>query len=134
MKKVAYVLFPLIIVFLIVINLFFPVDKYKDFKKIDYKLSGKSYKLLIADTPQKWEKGLMNFRKLDGVSGMIFLFPDKQYRSFWNKNTLMNLDLYWLDDDKILGRSYLPSIEISNGVVIVNSPVPANKVIEFSSR
>ncbi len=134
MKKVAYVLFPLIIVFLIVINLFFPVDNYKDFQKIDYKLSGKSYKLLIADTPQKWEKGLMNFRKLDGVSGMIFLFPDKQYRSFWNKNTLMNLDLYWLDDDKILGRSYLPSIEISNGVVIVNSPVPANKVIEFSSR
>ena len=99
---------------------------------LNYSLNNKQYKLLIADTPEKWAKGLMFFRKPDqGVDGMIFLFPNKQERSFWNKNTYMDLDIYWLDDEKIVGKSYLPSIEKSKEIVIVNSSQPVNKVIEL---
>ena len=134
MKKIAFILFPFIIILLIILNLVYPTDKYKGIKKINYKLNGKSYKLLVANTPEQWKKGLMNFRKLDGVSGMIFLFPDKQYRNFWNKNTYMDLNLYWLDDDKLIGQSSLPSIEKSRDIVVVNSPAPANKVIEINSQ
>ncbi len=49
---------------------------------ITYALQGKSYQLLVADTPSQWEKGLMFYRKLDGVDGMIFLFPDKTRTHF----------------------------------------------------
>ncbi len=114
-------------------------SQYKDFKIINYQLQSKnpstslrtSYKLLVADTPDKWEKGLMFFRKLDGVDGMIFLFPDKQYREFWNKNTLMNLNLIWIDGNQIVGTSDLPSIEKSKDIVVVSSPRPVDKVIEI---
>src|SRR3990167_7212503 len=71
-------------------------NKFKNFEIINYKIQNKTHKLLVADTPEKWEKGLMFFRKLDGVDGMIFIFPDKQPRIFWNKNTLMDLDLLWI--------------------------------------
>ena len=62
---------------------------------------------------------------------MIFLFPDKKPRVFWNKGTLVDLDVYWIFDDKVVGRDFLPSIKKSFGVVYVSSPVPVNKVIEI---
>lgn len=97
---------------------------------ISYTLQGREYMLLIAKTPQEWEKGLMYVRKLDNADGMIFLFPDKEVRSFWNKNTYVDLYIYWLDNDKVIGKSFLPSVE-KEGIVSVNSPSLVNKVIEI---
>lgn len=109
-------------------------DRYKNFSITSYNLGRKDYKLLVADTPEKWEKGLMFFEKLDGVDGMIFIFPDKQVRTFWNKNTLMDLDLYWMDGEILIGKSFLPSIEKSKEIIAVNSVKPVNKVIELIKK
>jgi len=129
-KKIILFLLFLILIILIITAVFF--NKKNNKTILTYSLNKKQYKLLIADTPEKWEKGLMFFRKLDqGVDGMIFLFPDKQYRSFWNKNTYMDLDLYWFNDEKVVGKSFLPSIEKSKEIVVVNSSKPVNKVIEL---
>lgn len=106
-------------------------NHYKDFKIMDYQLKSKNYRLLVADTPEKWTKGLMNFRKLDGVDGMIFLFPGSETRSFWNNNTFLDLEIYWIEGDKVVGKSSLPSIEKSKNTVIVDSPGAVNKVIEI---
>lgn len=97
---------------------------------IPYTLQGKKYILLTAKTRQEWEKGLMYVRKLENADGMIFIFPDKEIRSFWNKNTYLNLDLYWIDDDKVIGKSLLPSVE-KTGIITVSSSSPINKVIEI---
>ena len=106
-------------------------NRYKEFARINYKLENKNLKLLVADTPEKWQRGLMYFRKLEGVDGMIFIFPEKELRTFWNKNTFMNLDLYWLDDDRIVGKSFLSLIEKSKEIITVSSPKEVNKVIEL---
>ena len=106
-------------------------SKYKDFTIIKHKLENKEYTLLLADSPEEQEKGLMNFRNLAGVDGMLFTFPDKQIRHFWNKNTLLDLELLWIDGDKIVGRSKLPSIEKSKEIITVSSPVAVDKVIEL---
>jgi len=98
---------------------------------LDYKIKNKIYKLLIADSPKEWERGLMDIRKLNNADGMIFLFPDKKPRVFWNKNTYVDLDIYWMFDDKVVGRDFLPSINKSNGVVYVSSPAPVKKVVEL---
>ncbi len=118
---------------LIIIALIFHSYSVSSKTTVEYKLNNKTYKLLKAETPLQWEKGLMYYRKLDKVDGMIFLFKDKQYRNFWNKNTLMDLDLYWLDDDRITGQSFLPSIEKSKNIVIVSSPEKVNKVVELQA-
>jgi len=137
MKKV---LIGLIVVILILFGIFSLVnhqtseDKYKNFAKINYQIESRNLKLLVADTPEKWERGLMFFRKLDGVDGTIFIFPNKQYRTFWNKNTFMNLDILWIDGDKVVGKSYLPSIEKSKEIVTVKSSKPADKVIEIPAK
>lgn len=96
-----------------------------------YRLESKKYCLLVADNSQEWTKGLMNYRKPVNFDGMIFIFPKKEIQNFWNMNTYLNLDLYWLDDDKVIGKSFLPSIENTKNIIYVNSPKPANKVIEI---
>lgn len=99
-----------------------------------YQLNGKKYQLLKAITPQEWQKGLMFYKskkELKGADGMIFIFPDNQVRSFWNINTYLDLDVYWLNDDNIVGKSYLPSIEKSKKIFIISSPKKVNKVVEL---
>ncbi|MBI2051692.1 DUF192 domain-containing protein [Candidatus Roizmanbacteria bacterium] len=98
---------------------------------ISYKLDDRTYRLLVADSPHEWQRGLMDVRKLQGVDGMIFLFPDKAIRTFWNKNTHLDLEVIWLNDEKIVGKSLLPSIEKSRNIVTVQSPSEVNKVIEI---
>lgn len=87
-------------------------------------------RLLVANTPEKHEKGLMGYRSLQGFDGMLFVYKDRAVRYFWNKNTYLELDLYWLDGRRVIGRSYLPSVE-SAGLVIVSSPGPVDRVVEL---
>lgn len=95
-------------------------------------IEGKKYTLVIADNPERWQKGLMFMRKpVKGYDGMIFIFPEYNYRTFWNLNTFENLDLYWMKDDEVTGTSPLPSIEESKEIVRVSSPEPVNIVVEI---
>lgn len=128
MKKII----TLVLLLLLLFFAYFSFNKKSPF--IEYKLNNKTYKLLAARNSAEWQKGLMFYKskkELKGADGMIFVFPDKQIRSFWNENTYMDLDIYWLEYDKIVGKSYLPGIEKSKDVVTVDSPKPVNKVIEI---
>jgi len=107
---------------------------YRQHLFIEYKLESKIYKLLIAKNSNQWQRGLMNLRSkkdLRGAEGMIFLFPNKDYRSFWNENTYLDLNVYWLDGDKVIGKDFLPNILKTNELKIINSPGKVDKVIEI---
>lgn len=101
---------------------------------VKFVLEGKKLNLYVADTESERQKGLMFYRSLDKADGMIFKFPDKNFQSFWNQNTFMDLDVYWLDNQKVVGKSFLPSIEKSKKVVIIYSPKAVNTVIELPSK
>ena len=138
-KKLKRYLLLCFIILLIILIWFFNKEKLiqnknKDFSILNYQLQSNSYKLLVADTPEKWGRGLMFLRKLEGVDGMIFIFPDKQSRTFWNKNSLIDLDILWIDGEKVVGKSFLPSIEKSKEIVTVESPKSADKVIEIPAK
>ncbi|MEN3028341.1 MAG: DUF192 domain-containing protein [Aquificaceae bacterium] len=89
-------------------------------------------KLLLAETPEKQARGLMGYRSLPGFDGMVFLYRERAVRRFWNKDTHLELDLYWIDRGRVVGRSYLPPVERA-GIVIVSSPGPVDRVVELLS-
>ena len=100
-------------------------------KLLPYELEGKIYLLREARTPEEWQRGLMFVKKPVDYDGMIFIFPDKKIRSFWNQNTFVDLDIYWLDDDQVIGKNFLPSITKTKKPLIIVSPKEVNKVIEI---
>lgn len=107
---------------------------FSTYRTTSFQLSALSFKLLIADTPEKWEKGLMYVKSkedIGGLDGMIFTFPDSQLRTFWNKNTLSHLTLYWIQNNKIVGVSDLPSIMETQIITTISSPSPADTVVEI---
>lgn len=52
----------------------------------------------IADTPGARQLGLMYRKELKPTDGMLFIFPDDEKRSFWMKNTYVELDMVFIDD------------------------------------
>jgi len=54
----------------------------------------------IAATPQERGLGLMFREKLESFEGMLFIFEKDGSYSFWMKNTLIPLDMIWLNGDR----------------------------------
>ena len=101
---------------------------------INYSINNTKYELLVADTSEEWQKWLMfikSKKELKSADGMIFIFPDKQIKSFWNKNTYLDLDLYWMDGETVVGKSYLPSIIRTKNTITVSSPREVDRVVEI---
>ena len=91
----------------------------------------KSIDIEIANTAKEIEQGLMYRQKMDEDKGMLFIFPEMQPRGFWMKNTLIPLDIIYVDSDKIivsiqknttpLSKQNLPSEGDAQYVIEVNA-------------
>ncbi len=56
----------------------------------------------IADTDEKREIGLMGRPFLDEKQGMLFLFDKEHYASFWMKNTILPLDILYINKEGVI--------------------------------
>jgi uncharacterized membrane protein (UPF0127 family) len=59
--------------------------------------SGRTYSLEVARTPEEQAQGLMFRESLPEKTGMLFPFTDKRIHYFWMKNTMIPLDMVWMD-------------------------------------
>lgn len=93
-------------------------------------INGHSYKVLTASTLVEQQRGLMNIRKPVSYDGMQFVFSQTATQKFWNKNTHLDLIIFWLKKGQLVGTTDLPSIDHS-GLITVTSPQPVDKAVEI---
>jgi uncharacterized membrane protein (UPF0127 family) len=58
-----------------------------------------AFQVEMATTPQEQETGLMFRTVVPADGGMLFLFPTVQPEPFWMKNTLVPLDMVFINPD-----------------------------------
>lgn len=80
---------------------------------LDITIKDRPFRLWIADETSEQARGLMYITAeqmaplSDGTErGMIFVFPNERYLSFWMKNTIIPLDIAYLDADGVVVSMY----------------------------
>ncbi len=99
---------------------------------IEYQLEGKDYTLLTAKAIWEKTKGLSGIQpdQRGAFDGMIFYFDPPEQAMFWNKDTHLNLELYWIKNGQVLRKDFLPSID-SAGLTTITAPQEIDQVIEI---
>ena len=72
-------------------------------------VTGKAtYDCYIADTQETQQLGLMNVTESDLPTdrGMIFVFDQDRYLSFWMRNTIIPLDIAYIRSDGTIVKTY----------------------------
>jgi len=62
-------------------------------------LKEKCFAVELATTPVQQARGLMGREKLDNNKGMLFVFQKEGIYPFWMKDTLIPLDMIWIDSN-----------------------------------
>ncbi len=97
---------------------------------VSFSIKDQPFLLWIADAPDERERGLM-FVTSDQVvdlpdgtrRGMIFVFPSERGRSFWMKNTIIPLDIAYLDSKgTVVATHTMPPLDDRSGQYTSGSP------------
>lgn len=63
-------------------------------------IKGHCFNVEVADNRASRTKGLMGVENLANDKGMLFIFDQPGVYAFWMKNTLISLDMIWLDENQ----------------------------------
>lgn len=85
----------------------------------------------LATCEEEHARGLMYRKQMDENKGMLFIFQNEDMRSFWMRNTLIPLDIIYINSDKkvvsiaknakVLDETSLPSEAPAMYVVEINA-------------
>lgn len=132
MAKIIFILVILILGFFIYQNFFTK----KDLDIVRVNIKSKTYQLEVARTMAQQTRGLMNREKLCSRCGMIFPYPVAMPLSFWMKNTLIPLDIIFIDaSGKVINIAHaVPQPGVSDfSLKKYSSTSPAKYVIELNA-
>lgn len=65
------------------------------------RLGDRSLLVAVADTPDLRPRGLMGVSDLGDLDGMVFVFEEEVAAAFTMRNTLIDLDIAFFDDDGV---------------------------------
>jgi uncharacterized protein len=96
---------------------------------VKMKVGRETFTLEVADTPKKQQLGLMHRKSMPQDRGMIFVFPDEDERNFWMKNTLIPLDIVYMDaGGKVVSVKQMKALDETS----VPSDGPAKYAVELN--
>jgi len=84
----------------VIVLLIFFYFKKSSAKYTNVKVGDTKIRVEIADNLIKQTKGLMFRKSLPEKEGMLFVFNEEDYRSFWMMNMSIPIDMIWVNKEK----------------------------------
>lgn len=79
----------------------------------------------VADTPSERNLGLMHREQMARSAGMLFVYDKPQFVSFWMRNTLIPLDMIFMDETGTVRRVH------ENAIPLDETGIPGGDDIQF---
>jgi uncharacterized membrane protein (UPF0127 family) len=99
--------------------------------EIETKKGPHRFTVEVAADSASQERGLMYRRTLAPDAGMIFVFGQKQFVSFWMKNTFLPLDMLFVKADGTISTIQANAVPFSE--TSIQSAEPVLAVIELNA-
>ena len=81
------------------------------------------FDIYLALDGQQQRRGLMFVREMPAHTGMLFVYPDENYRSMWMKNTYIPLDMFFARRDGSISSIASNTVPLSEKSVSSSEPV-----------
>ena len=133
----------LLLIILLLLLIYLSTYLYRHFtrptalKTIKQTIAGQEFTLEIADTPYLLAKGLSNRHQLCPNCGMLFIFPFLAHQSFWMKDTLIPLDMIFIDQNQQISDIFTAQPEPNTAdsqLKKYTGSRPSKYVIEFNAH
>jgi uncharacterized membrane protein (UPF0127 family) len=102
-----------------------------EFLKKDGKIVVSKIDVEIADNTPERMQGLMYRKSMDENKGMLFIFQDYEVRGFYMRNTIIPLDIIFLDSVKHVLKIHKNTTPFSERTL--ESGMPAKYVVEVNA-
>lgn len=89
-----------------------------------------SFTVALADTPQERAQGLMFVERMPRFEGMLFIYEAPQTLAFWMRNTLIPLDMIFLNPAGEI--RHIHTNAIPHDETPIRAPEPGLAVLEIN--
>ncbi|MEA3292898.1 MAG: DUF192 domain-containing protein [Patescibacteria group bacterium] len=96
-KKLFLLVFFLVLILFAIISIMLQRNNKEKQNQVCFK--NYCFNVELAISPEERTKGLMFRKSLGDKNGMLFIFEKEARHSFWMKNTLISLDIIWIDEN-----------------------------------
>jgi uncharacterized membrane protein (UPF0127 family) len=81
------------------------------------------FDIYLALNAQQQRRGLMFVREMPERTGMLFVYPDANYRSMWMRNTYISLDMVFARRDGGIANIASDTVPLSEKSITSSEPV-----------
>ncbi len=84
-----------------------------------------NFSIEVADDPGERAQGLMNRDQMARNAGMLFIYDQPQVVAFWMRNTLIPLDMIFVDQAGLVLAIH------ENAIPLDETPIPGGQGVQF---